>query len=180
MRKKFAITLICLTTILYGAVFFISRNNGTGFLEEINCQLMRLHGNLKYAQQVDQAKGLLKMVLNNENPPSNWNDFLEEKLQPFNDKAFYFFKIWMIDSHITADNIEASYPVHIVERVDTLTVLQRFPGTGHVLQFNIFTNAASKPVFGLFLPINNSNFSADYNYDDRIDYEDVLLARKRL
>ncbi len=179
MLKKFAITMICIASLLYGTTFLISRSNNTNFFEEINCQLMRLQGKFHYSKQVDHSKKILATVLNNEIPPSLWQSLLEERLHEYSDKAFYFFKIWLIEAQLTESDIDAAYPIFIATGGDAINMKLRFPGTDHVLQFNIYDNDKEQVVSGLIFPVNNNNFSADYNNDESIDYQDALLARKR-
>jgi hypothetical protein len=178
MRKKFAITLICLTTILYGSILSISISNETRFFQEINYQLVRAQGKLKYDLQVSHMKDLLKAVFDNDAPPPEWDSYLEDSLKEFSTKAFYFFKVWLIESNISQDDIADSYLIFIAQSGDKQILDLRFPSQGYVLQFNIYANSSGQPVSGLFFPKKNREFSADYNNDSFVNYQDVVLARE--
>lgn len=179
MKKSFAITLFCLATAVYGTILFIAKKNNTAFFSEINNQMIRVQGISKYSKPLSHAKELLSMVAGHDTPPADWQNYLEESLHSHADKAFYFFKMWMIESQVSVKEIDDSYLIHIVRSGEKIILDLRFPDKGQVLQFNIFVNSENRPVSGLFLPISSPEFSADYNNDGLVNEQDVLLARQR-
>ena len=178
MPKKFAFSLIVLSTVVYGSIFLMANHYGTGFFDEILIQLNRMTLNLSKKQEVDRTRLILKTILENEHPPASWNSLIARSRQKDHKELFYYYKIWSIKSKLSLKDISRSYPIFESNKDHYTLINMRYGNTKPVLQFPFFKNKAGKLVAGLFFPINEAPMSADYNNDKIINYEDVVLARK--
>lgn len=177
MKKRFAITLIILSTLVYGGMFFMATYYGTGFFDEILIQLNRMTIGLSKKQEVAQSKFILKTILENEHPPGSWKGLMLPS--PDHQELFYHYKIWTLKTKLTHEDIHGSYPIFESKKNNFTLINMRYGNTKPVVQFPFLTDKAGYLITGLFFPINEKPLSADYNRDNRVTYEDVLLARER-
>ncbi len=179
MIKRFAITLITLSTLVYGSIFAFSIVHDTSFFDEIVIQLNRMSTNLNNNDEVQHSRLLLKTILENETPPENWQTMIIPP--PGNDlnQLFYFYKVWSIKTGLTLKNIKKSYPIFKSEQNQLTIINMRYGKKKPILQFPFSKNNQGNLVSGMFFAINELPFSADYNKDEKIDHKDVLLALKK-
>jgi hypothetical protein len=178
MKKKFAISLIIMSTFLYGTIFFISQRYGTSFFDEIVMQLNRVSSNMNKPQEVQFTKVILTAIINNEHPPSEWNKFIAHNPKYDNKELFYYYKIWSIKAKLNINDINSSYPVFSGSRKNSIIINMRYGKSNPVLQFPFYKDKKGNMMTGLFFPINEKPLSADLNKDNKINHEDVILARK--
>lgn len=178
MPKKFAITLIVLSTLIYGTIFLMAQRYGTGFFDEIIIQVNRMAINLSKNQEVTLSKLILKTILENEHPPDFWHSLIARSQKNDHKELFYHYKIWTLKTKLSIKDISRSYPTFQSQK-DSFTIINmRYGKIKTVLQFPFLKDKAGNLIVGLFFPINETPFSADYNNDKIINYEDVVLARK--
>ncbi|MCF6247021.1 MAG: hypothetical protein L3J69_06630 [Desulfobacula sp.] len=179
LKKKFGITLIIISTLVYGSIFFLSMHHETSFFDEILIQLNRAAGNLNKKDEIQQSKFILKTIIENDHPPQIWKNLIAHNPQNDNEELFYYYKIWTIRTKLSMDDIAGSYPIFEKTKNGITHINMRYGKDKPVLQFPFFRNNAGNLVTGLFFPINERSMSADYNKDNKVNYKDVILARKR-
>jgi hypothetical protein len=179
MIKRFAITLITLSTLLYGSIFVSSLLHDTRFFDEIVIQLNRMSTNLNNMDEVQHSKLILNTILENETPPENWQTLITKPPKDDFDQLFYFYKVWTIKTGLTQKNIKKSYPIYKAHQNQLTIINMRYGKKKPILQFPFSKTSQGNLVSGLFFAINEMPFSADYNGDERIDHKDVLLALKK-
>lgn len=177
--KRFAITLIVLTTIVYGSIFGLSIYHDTKFFDEILIQLNRVDANLNQSQEIEQSKLVLKTIMENEHPPENWATLIVRDGENDQARLFYFYKVWTIQSQLSLEDIMDSYPIFKSEQKKVTLINMRYGKQKPVLQFPFFKTIDGRLITGFFFPINELPFSADYNNDNTVNHEDVLLAQKK-
>ena len=178
MLKKFSITLIALSTIIYGSLFFMAKHYNTSFFDEIVMQLNRIVCSLNKKQEIQTSKTILKLILKNEHPPANWDNLIVHNPEDDNKDLFYFYKIWTIKTKLTIKDIDGSYPIFQSRGNNVTLINMRYGKEKPVLQFPFSKDKKGNLITGLFFPINERPMSADYNKDNKVNYEDVLIARK--
>ena len=179
MLKKFAISLIIMSTFLYGTIFFMSKRYETLFFDEILIQLNRMAANFNRPQEVEFTKILLASIINNEQPPSDWNRYIVHSPKYDNKELFYYYKIWTINVKLNMDDITSSYPIFTASTEKKVVINMRYGQSKPVVRFPFYKNEKGDLITGLFFPVNERPLSADLNNDDKINHEDVILARKR-
>ena len=179
MIKKFAISLIIMSTFMYGTVFFMSQRYDTVFFDEILIQLNRMTANFNRPQEVEFTKILLAAIVNNEQPPSDWNRYILHSPKYDNTELFYYYKIWTINVKLNLDDINRSYPIYTAINENKVVLNMRYGQSKPVVQFPFYKNEKGDLITGLFFPVNERPLSADLNNDDKINHEDVIIARKR-
>ncbi len=178
MLKRFAVTLIILSTFVYGSVFFLSMHYHTGFFDEILIQINRLDTGLFNKAEVRQSRQLLKTIIKNEYPPENWQAFIVKPAENDADQLFYHYKVWVTKTQLTLTDIEDSYPIFKSKKDKAILINMRYGNDKPVLQFPFYRTTNGKLLTGLFFPVNELPFDADLNKDHIIDQKDVLIARK--
>jgi len=179
MLKKFAISLIIMSTFMYGTVFFMSKHYETLFFDEILIQLNRMTANFNRPKEVEFTKILLTSIINNEQPPSDWNRYVVHSPKYDNTELFYYYKIWTINAKLNMDDINSSYPIFTASNEKKVVINMRYGPSKPVVQFPFYKNEKGDLITGVFFPVNERPLSADLNNDDKINHEDVILARKR-
>lgn len=179
MLKRFSITLIVLSSIVYGSAFFMGKYYGTGFFDEILIQINRLDAGFTRKEEVGQTKFLLKAILENEHPPAKWEQLVAHDRKSSHTELFYHYKVWIVKVGLNAEDIDASYPIFKAGQQNVSIINMRYGKGKPVVQFPFVRNKSGELVSGLFYPINEPPLSTDYNKDDSIDETDVILARKR-
>ncbi|MFH2059368.1 MAG: hypothetical protein ABIJ59_10765 [Pseudomonadota bacterium] len=177
--KRFSITLIALTTIVYGSIFGLSIYHDTQFFDEILIQLNRVNATFTQKQEIEQSKLILKTIMENEHPPDNWTSLIVHNQENDQTRLFYFYKVWTIKSGLSLEDIMGSYPIYKSEQKKMTLVNMRYGKKKPVLQFPFFKADSGDLITGFFFPINELPFVADYNKDNTINHEDVLLARTK-
>lgn len=178
MPKKFAISLIVLSTILYANVFHLSVVHKTSFFDEMIMQINRFQVGLANKDEMNLSKLILRTILENEHPPEEWNRMILPSPEFNHTKLFYFYKVWSIQRGLTLGDIKSSYPIFKTKK-NHLTILKiRYGKDKPILQFPFSKNSEDFPIAGLFLAANELPFSADLNKDDEINHADVVLATK--
>ncbi len=180
MLKKFAISLIIMSTFLYGTIFMMSKRYETTFFDEILIQLNRMTASMNKSQEVQFTKTILTVIINNEHPPNDWNKFIAHKPQYDNKELFYYYKVWSIEVKLNINDINASYPIFIASNKNSITINMRYGKDKPVLQFPFYKDKKENLITGLFFPINEKPLNADLNNDDKIDHKDVIIAKKRV
>ncbi|MCP3874975.1 MAG: hypothetical protein GY699_17710 [Desulfobacteraceae bacterium] len=178
MLKKFAITLIVISTSVYGTTFFIAKHHGTSFFDEIVIQLNRLSTNLSNEQEVERSRFILRSIVENEQPPANWDNLIVHNQKTNHKELFYYYKIWTIKTKLSIADINDSYPIFKKEEKTLIRINMRYGKDKPILQFPFSKNKEGSVITGLFFPINERPLSADLNKDNKINNEDVKLARK--
>ena len=178
MLKKFSISLIIMSTFLYGTIFFISQRYETPFFDEIVIQLSRMTTNMNKSQEVQFTKTILAAIINNENPPSDWNRFIAHNPKYDNRELFYYYKIWSVKANLNIDDINASYPIYSASSEQHLFINMRYGKDKPVVRFPFIKDKDGNLMIGLFFPINEQPLNADLNNDNSIDHKDVAIARK--
>lgn len=179
MLKKFAISLLIMATFMYGTIFFMSKRYETVFFDEILIQLNRVTANINRPQEVEFTKILLASIINNEQPPSDWSRYIIHSPKYNNMELFYYYKIWTIKTELNLDDVNRSYPIYTVSNERKVVVNMRYGPSKPVVRFPFYKNDKGDLITGLFFPVNERPLSADLNNDDKINHEDVILARKR-
>ncbi len=178
MIKKFAISLIIMSTFLYGTIFVMSKRYETSFFDEISIQLIRMTASMNKSQEVQFTKIILTAIINNEHPPSDWNKFILHSPDYDNKELFYYYKIWSIKAKLNINDINAAYPIFTASSANSVIVNMRYGKDKPVVQFPFYKDKKENLMTGLFFPINQQPLNADLNNDDKIDHQDVVLARK--
>ncbi len=178
--KNMAITFFCIILFLFGWVFLHSRYHSTGLGDELQVQITRLFVADRYKREVNFAKFILKTIAENEEPPEIWQTIVQPTLNRFSNDSFYFFKIWLIESKTTLQDIENSYPIYIFEKDNKILFELRCGRSNPTIQFTIIREQESKLKSDFIFPLNNCLFDPDYNKDDKYDRKDVLLAKEKL
>ena len=180
MPRKFAISLIIISTIVYGYIFLVSKQYGTGFFDEILYQMNRMAVLLANNQEVVQTKRILSAVLTNEHPPKKWKGLIARSQEKDHLELFYHYKIWTLKTGLRMEDIAGSYPIHKFNKEMFTVINMRYGNTQPTLQFPLFRDKTGKIVSGLFFPLGEPPVDVDYNNDNIISYEDVVLARKKM
>ncbi len=179
LKKKFGITLIVISTLVYGSIFFLSIHHGTSFFDEILIQLNRVAGNLNKKDEVQQSKFILKTIVENEHPPQIWQKLIAHNKENDHQELFYYYKIWTVKAKLSIDDIAGSYPIFEKTQNGITLINMRYGKTKPILQFPFFRDNKGNIITGLFFPINEKPMSADYNNDNKVNDKDVILARKK-
>lgn len=180
MLKRFSISLIIISSIVYLSIFLIARHQGTGFFDEILIQLNRLNINLSHEHKVKQSKFVLKFIHENKTPPAQWNSIIIQNWKMDSNELFYYYKVWMIKTGLTLSDIEKSYPIFVSIEDQITRINMRYGPAKPVVQFPFSSKKKGQLITGLFFPINEPPFSADLNGDKVINQKDVELASGRL
>lgn len=178
MLKRFSITLIIVSTIVYGSMFGLGIYYGTGFFEEILIQLNRVSTNLSKKDEVTQSREILKTIIENEHPTENWKNLIVKNPKMNHAELFYYYKIWTIKTKLSQKDIVASYPIFQKGTNDITIINMRYGKSKPILQFPFFKDQLGNLIAGLFFPLNEKPMSADLNSDNAVNYKDVMLARK--
>ncbi len=178
MLKRFAITLIILSTLVYGSVFFLSMHYHTGFFDEILIQMTRMDAGFFNKAEVRQSKQVLKTIIENEHPPENWPGMIFKPGDNNAEQLFYHYKVWVTKTQVTLADVKGSYPIFKSKEDKAILINMRYGNKKPVLQFPFYKTGSGKLLTGLFFPINELPFDADLNKDHIIDQKDVLIARK--
>ena len=178
MRKRFAITLIVVSTFVYGTIFVMAKRYDTGFFDEMTNQVNRMALNMSKRDEVALTKLTLKTILENEHPPDLWHGLIARSKRYDHQELFYHYKVWTLKSNLSMKDISRSYPINESTKDGHTIINIRYGKLKKVLQFPIMKGNAGNLIVGLFFPINEMPFSADYNNDKIIDYKDVIRARK--
>ncbi len=112
MLKSFSISLIVLSSIVYLTIFLISRHHETGFFDEILIQVNRISTNMNHEEKIKQSKTVLKLILENETPPDQWNLIILQNWKTDPNELFYYYKVWIIKTDLTLADIDESYPIY--------------------------------------------------------------------
>ena len=179
MLRRFAFTLIALTTIVYGSVFLLAKHHGTGFFDEILIQMNRFSASLANKAEINQSKFILKLIMDNEHPPDNWKTLISGKEKSDTVTLFYHYKTWLTQSGLTHEDVAGSYPIFKSSTNQLIILNMRYGKNKPVLQFPFLASKDNGLITGLFFPVNELAFSADLNKDGKIDHQDVELAAKR-
>ncbi len=179
MLKKFSISLIIMATFLYGTIFVMSQRYETSFFDEIVMQLNRMTANMNKSQEVQFTKLILTIIINNEHPPSDWNRFIAHNSEYDHKELFYYYKIWSIKAKLNINDINASYPIFTSSSENSIVINMRYGKDKPIVRFPFYKDEKENLITGLFFPINEKPLNADLNDDDKIDYKDVILARKK-
>lgn len=178
MIKRFAFSLLFLSTIVYGSLFLMAKHYGTGFFDEVSIQLNRISATINHKPEIDQSKFILKAIIDNEHPPAGWSDIITHNRQKNDSELFYHYKIWTIIIKLNINDINDSYPIFHFFKDNINFITMRYGKTKPIIQFPFLKDKAGNLLTGLFFPINEEPVSADYNMDNIVNHEDVLLARK--
>jgi len=178
MIKKFSISLIIMSTFLYGTIFVMSKRYETSFYDEIVFQLNRMTATMNKSQEVQFTKTILSAIINNEHPPSDWHRFIVHSPEYDNKELFYYYKIWSIKTQLNINDITASYPISTASNQTKIVLNMRYGKDKPVVQFPFYKDKKENLTTGLFFPINQQPLNADLNNDEKIDHQDVILARK--
>ncbi len=178
MKKRFSITLIILSTIVYGSMFFLGRYHGTGFFDEILVQLNRVSITFSKKLEIERSKFILKTIIESEHPQDSWKGLIVHNQIKADDELFYYYKVWTIQAKLTLEDISSSYPIFEKTNNNINIINFRYGREKPVLQFPFFRDRAGNLRTGLFFPLNEKPISADYNKDNKVNHKDVLLARK--
>ncbi len=177
MLKRFSISLIILSSIIYLTIFLISRHHETGFFDEILIQLNRISTNMNHEKKVKQTKLVLNLILNHETPPDQWRFIVDHNWKTDPNELFYYYKVWMIKTGLTSADIDASYPIYNTKEDQVTKINMRYGPDKSILQFPFSVDKKKNLITGLFFPINEPPFSADLNGDKFINHLDVSLAK---
>jgi len=178
MIKKFAISLIILSSLVYGGMFLMAKQHGTGFFDEMLIQMNRMATSMGHRDEVTQSKLILATILKNEHPPANWDRIIEHNQQNDHNELFYYYKIWTIKTGLQMEEIKGSYPIFKSSKNNVIFINMRYGKKKAILQFPFTRDNNGNLITGLFFPINERPLSADFNNDNTINHEDVDLARK--
>jgi hypothetical protein len=178
MLKKFSISLIIMSTFLYGSIYFMSKKYDTTFFDEILIQLNRMTANFNKSQEAQFTKIILTTIINNEHPPSNWNRFIAHNAKYSHKELFYYYKVWSIKVKLNLEDINSSYPIFTSNSEKVMMINMRYGKSKPVVRFPFYKNKKGDMVAGLFFPVNEKPFSADLNKDKKINHQDVIIARK--
>jgi len=181
MNKKFllrvtgfAATIIVLCVLF---VFIESRKNFRPFFQEAYVLYTRYVKALNYKNEIYHAKKLLQLTISEEHTPENWGAITGELTERMPDASFYTFKVWFIESGVSIEDIENSYPTMIFKDEYATRLILNYSKDLPEISFNIF-NDNNDIKADAYFSLNNCLFSADYNKDEKIDYQDVVIARK--
>ena len=178
MLKRFSITLIIVSTLVYGSMFFMGIYYETGFFDEMIIQLNRVSIKFTKKQEIEQSKFILKTIIENEHPQDSWKGLISHNQIKNDEELFYYYKIWTIKTKLSLEDITDSYPIFEKNKNNINIINIRYGKTNPVLQFPFFKDKAGNLKTGLFFPLNEKPIFADYNKDSKVDHKDVLLARK--
>jgi hypothetical protein len=180
LKKRFGITLIVLTTIIYGSIFIMGQYYSIGFFDEMIIQINRLSIGFYNKSEVNQSKLILTTIMVNEHPPSNWKDLIAHNPQNSNTELFYYYKIWSIKTKLSFKEVKNSYPIFKITKNNIISINMRYGKLKPAVKFPFFRDAGGNLLTGLFFPISGQPISADLNKDKKISYDDVVVARKTL
>lgn len=179
MLKRFSITLIVLSTLVYGCVFIMSKYHDTGFFEEILMQVNRLETGFSNKAEIQQSKVLLSLIIGSEIPPNNWDSMILPGPKRTNQELFYHYKVWTMKIGLTPTDVKKSYPIFKSGQQDVTIINMRYGKQKAIVQFPFFRDSSNNIVTGLFFPVNELPFSADLNKDGVINQRDVAIAKKK-
>ncbi len=179
MLKRFSITLIVISTLVYGGVFFMAFYHDTGFFEEMLIQINRIDAGTTRKAHVKLSKMIFMEVLDNEHPTKTWFSMIAPKPGRNDTELFYHYKVWCERTGLTPGEISGSYPIFKSAQQHIAIINMRYGKAMPVVQFPIvkITDGTLRSL--LFYPINEPPFSADLNKDQVVDHQDVILARKK-
>ncbi|MCK5686537.1 hypothetical protein KAJ27_20545 [bacterium] len=177
MIKKISISLIIMSTFLYGTVFLMSKRYETSFFDEILFQLNRMAASMNKPEEVKFTKLVLASIVNNEEPPSKWSQFIVHDPKYDSTELFYYYKVWSVKAKLNINDINSSYPIFSASSEKSIILNMRYGKNRPVLQFPFYKNEKGDMTAGLFFPVNERPLSADLNKDNTIDHEDVRIAR---
>ena len=178
LKKRFGITLIVLTTIVYGSIFIMGQYYGTGFFDEMLIQINRLSASFNSKAEVNQSKLILTTIMENEHPPESWKGLIAHNPQNNSKELFYYYKIWTIKTKLSLKDVKDSYPIFAITKNNIISINMRYGKSKPVVKFPFFRDADGNLLTGLFFPINEQPMSADLNKDKKINHDDVVVARK--
>jgi hypothetical protein len=179
MLRRFALSLIGISTLIYGSIFFSSVIHNTGFFDEILIQLNRMNANMSNMDEIQHSRQVLNAIMNNDHPPDNWTSLIAGPPEKDPVQLFYFYKVWMKQSGLTPKDIKRSYAIFKSVKNNLLILNMRYGKNKPVLQFPFMSTPQGQVVSGLFFAINELPFSADINNDGRVDQKDVLAAKTK-
>lgn len=179
MPKRFAITLIVISTIVYGSIFALSMVYSTSFFDEMVIQLNRMATNMSNMDEIQHSRLILNTIFENEQPPETWQALILSPPDHDLEQFFYFYKVWIIKKGLTPKDVKGSYCI-FKSGQDQLTIMNmRYGKNKPVLQFPFYKTQQGQLKSGLFFAINELPFSADLNKDNTVDQKDVLMAMKK-
>lgn len=176
--RRFAITLIIISTSIYGSVFFLAKQHGTGFFDEILMQLNRLTIGISNKLEVEQSKIILLTILKNDHPPETWRSLIIHNQNNDHNELFYYYKIWLIKSGLSINHIARSYPIFRSKQNNLTIIKMRYGSNKPVIQFPFSKNSKGILTTGLFFPLNETSILADLNKDNKVNAQDVMRAKK--
>jgi hypothetical protein len=168
-----------MATFLYGTIFFMSKQYGTTFFDEISIQLTRMTATMNKPSEVQFSKTILTAIINNEHPPSDWNQYIANNLKYDQTELFYYYKVWITKIKLNVKDVNTSYPIYSASNENFIFINMRYGKNKPVVQFPFLKDKKGNMIAGLFFPINEKPLSADLNADNKINHDDVILARKR-
>lgn len=178
MLKRFSITLIIISTLVYGSMFIMAKYYGTGFFDEMLMQMNRLAAVFVNKKEIKQSKRILFDIIENEHPTGNFQQWVMLGKKSSHEELFYHYKVWIVKSGLSREDVEKSYPIFKALQDNTLIINMRYGPGKPVVQFPFVINTAGQIITGLFYPVNELPLAADLNKDNTIDHRDVILARK--
>jgi len=84
-----------------------------------------------------------------------------------------------IKAKLNINDINASYPIFTSSSENSIVINMRYGKDKPIVRFPFYKDEKENLITGLFFPINEKPLNADLNDDDKIDYKDVILARKK-
>lgn len=178
MHKRFSITLIVVSTLVYGGVFFMAFHHDTGFFEEMLIQINRFDAGTTRKAHVKLSKMILMEVLDNEHPTKTWFSMIAPEPGRNDTELFYHYKVWSEKTGLTSADIKGSYPIYKTGQQHISIINMRYGKAKPVVQFPFVKTTDGNLRSLLFYPINEPPFSADLNKDQAVNHHDVILARK--
>ncbi len=179
-KKKFSISLIILSTIIYGSVFATAKYHDTSFFDEMLIQLNRAAISISKKQEIAQSKFILQTIIENEHPPQIWDTLISHNPENDDTQLFYYYKIWTIKTKLNTKDIKDSYPIFESSKNNITMINMRYGKNKPIVQFPFFRDKDTTLNTGLFFPINATPISADYNNDNKVNYDDILALKKNI
>lgn len=177
--KRICAVIVTVTFIIVGVVLTFSTYHKTSFAQEALTQAIRILSIIQYKDEVQHARFVLKTIIEHDNPPDNWSEITGASMKRFGHDAFYFFKVWFIESGTTIQDIQQSYPIYIFESDGKVKFDLRYGRFQPTIQFTISNEGQNVLNADMSFPVNNCLFDADYNHDDEFDMNDVILAKEQ-
>ncbi len=142
--------------------------------------IMYYRNNLAYRDDALFATQFLAQAIERESPPDEWYQQLAEEKRSDADQAFYFLKIWFIESGTTLADIRGARIASAKEVPPNgrLILGLQYNDDSSILQCTI-DQKNGKRIISPHFPTNNCLYNPDYNGDGIISAADVVLARKR-